>query len=167
MNWGDGHWHYTSSYSGTHTHHRCARSLHTHIRFSTLFQNHGSEHVFAEDMVKLAKQDRRGRRPKDCPLNAQSELVKPSKQVSGGESGPGRTVVYPATKYALECQAIYKEFFGAKRLPSRSLMTPTPEEQAQARILASKPHLGRVPGTSSQSNAQTAALGAHAQGDRS
>ena len=160
MNWGDGHWHYSSSYSGTHTHIRCF-STHT-------IPNHGSQHVFAEDMVKLVKQDRRGRRPKDCPLNAQSELVKPgSAQVSGSESVPGRTVVYPATKYALECQAVYKEFFGAKRLSSRSLVTPTPEEQAQARNLASKPHLGKLPGTSSQSNTQTAALGAHAQGDRS
>ena len=145
----------------------CSQPPYPHSFFHTI-HNHGSQHVFAEDMVKLVKQDRRGRRPKDCPLNAQSELVRPGPaQVSGGESGPGRTVVYPATKYALECQAIYKEFFGAKRLPSRSLMTPTPEEQAQARILASKPHLGRVPGTSSQSNTQTAALGAHAQGDRS
>ena len=147
----------------------CSQPPYPHSFFHTI-PNHGSQYVFAEDMVKLTKQDLKGRRPKDCPLNAQSELVRPgAAQVSGGESAPGRTVVYPAIKYALQCQAIYKEFFGAKRLPSRSLTTPTPEEQAQARSVASQPHLGRpdAPGRSSQSNTQKAAMGAHAQGDRS
>ena len=90
-----------------------------------------------ESMVRIIKQDLKGRRPVPNEFDPKELLVKP---VPGRAHGGG-IVVWPATQFAVQCQAIYGEFFGKRCLPARNLLPKTPEQLAESRVMAAKPCL--------------------------
>ena len=92
-------------------------------------------------MVKVIKQDLRGRRPAGEGLDPVATLF---------ERGPGQAsrgegvVAWPASKYAIEAQTIYKEFYGTRALDARSLEPQSPAELLRDRHTHAKPALGSV-----------------------
>ena len=98
--------------------------------------------------LRLVKIDMRGRRPVGEALDPVSMLTK--KEASVASSGKG-TVAWPASKFAIQAQAIYREFYGTKSAPGRDLAPLTPAEQCKKRLMGSKPTLGRVVSESKKS----------------
>lgn len=92
-------------------------------------------------MVKVIKQDLRGRRPAGQRFDPVATLF---------ERGPGQAsrgegvVAWPASKHAIEAQTIYKEFYGTRALAARSLEPQSPAEQLRDRHAHAKPALGSV-----------------------
>lgn len=92
-----------------------------------------------EATVRINKQDLAGRRPVGSTFDPKQLLIKqvPSRTHYGG------TVVWPATPFAVDSQAIHVEFYGRKQLPARSLIPQPPEQLVKLRLLAERPCLAR------------------------
>ena len=95
--------------------------------------------------LRLVKVDLRGRRPVGEVLDPVRMLTKEEGGVTSAGQG---SVAWPASKFAIEAQSIYREFFGTRAGAGRDLMPLTPEEQSKKRHQASKPALGRLPAKS-------------------
>ena len=94
------------------------------------------------DSLRVMFQDILGRRPAGDVLNATRLLCN---SLPAAASRGGHAVVLPASKFAVACQGVYREFFGEQTMPGRALAPITPAQAAAQRHQNSKPHLGRVP----------------------
>ena len=106
--------------------------------------------------VKLLCQDLGGRRRQ--PLQARELLVDATARVAAGGGG----VAHPMTKFGLRSQTIYKNLFGERRLPGRSVEVLLPQEVAKRRLAADRPRMSHPRKSSSSRLSEAAALQEHA-----
>ena len=92
--------------------------------------------------LRLVKVDLQGRRPVGEVLDPVRMLTKDGASVT---SVGGGTAVWPASKFAIQAQTIYKDFFGHRVVAGRELRPLTLAEKSKMRHLESKPALGRLP----------------------
>lgn len=88
--------------------------------------------------LKLLKQDMNGRRPAGHILEPKSLLVKNS----GHLTSQGVRVVLPASRFLLDSQRLFREFYGGKSLSCRDLTPLSAAQQSAQRHLSEKPALG-------------------------
>ena len=111
----------------------------------------------AQAAVKLIVQDLAGRRR--TPLHGRQMLVEAVAKTAHG----GGNVAHPISNFGIQAQTLYKNLFGQRRLPGRSLEPKLPQEVASLRLAADRPRMTRSrlgPAAANQSS-EKAALQLH------
>ncbi|CAE7401950.1 unnamed protein product [Symbiodinium sp. CCMP2592] len=112
----------------------------------------------AQAAVKLIVQDLGGRRR--TPLQGRQMLVEAVAKTAHG----GGNVAHPISKFGIQAQTLYKNLFGQRRLPGRSLDAKLPQEVARLRLVADRPRMtrARLGTAAADESSEKAALQAHA-----